>query len=121
MAPHEDRERRARQLLGPQVRPDAGADQVPDARGHRRQPAEPRGDRPDPEAVQEGLLAADRAHEALLAAAGQRARSVRGLRSAGEGFYEDVPEFGGEHAGQLAAVRCGVHGWAVQAEGEQPV
>lgn len=54
--PDEDREWRARQLLGAQVRAHAGAHPQPDAGGHRGQSAEPRGDRPDTETVQVGVV-----------------------------------------------------------------
>lgn len=49
---HEDRERRAGVVLGAQVRPDAGAHQEPDARGHCGQPAEPLRDRSNTKALQ---------------------------------------------------------------------
>lgn len=51
VAVDEDRERGAGQLLGAQVREDAGADQVADARGHRGQSAESRRDRANPQTL----------------------------------------------------------------------
>ena len=52
--PRQDRERGKEQLLSAQVRPDARADKVADARRPGGEPAEPRGDRADPETLQVG-------------------------------------------------------------------
>lgn len=54
MAAYQDRERRASQLLGAQVRAHAGEDAQPDAGGHSCQPSKPRRDRTDPQAVSQG-------------------------------------------------------------------
>lgn len=53
MVVDENRERREGQLFGPEIRQDAGEDQVADAGGYSGQPAEPRGNRSNPKAVQE--------------------------------------------------------------------
>lgn len=51
MAPDENRQRGEGQLLGAEVRADAGTHEVANARGHSGQPAEPRGDRTDSQTV----------------------------------------------------------------------
>lgn len=60
MAADEDRERWAGVLLGAQVRPDAGTHPVPDARGHRGQPGQPRRNRTDPQTIPKGFVATHR-------------------------------------------------------------